>query len=195
MRYLILCLLIVGCGADPDDFKIQESDGCRSDDIECQEKVKEASDAASTEEENSQEDNEESDTEMATGTTPEPEGDEITVNVSVDVDVTINKVTGETSASGKCLPNKLCRGMSRQEVHDIMGDPHSTGKPLFGNGDLYWEWREDPGTEFYCADARYGHIVEGCRLFFNEITRGGIKYTILVGNERIRGDWIDVVNY
>jgi hypothetical protein len=30
MKYLIVCILWVGCGVDPDDFKAEKSDGCPS---------------------------------------------------------------------------------------------------------------------------------------------------------------------
>ena len=53
MKYLILIMFLFGCGVDPDDYKPEESDGCKSTDTECQAKKETSTD--DTEEANTEE--------------------------------------------------------------------------------------------------------------------------------------------
>jgi hypothetical protein len=117
--------------------------------------------------------------------------EEISVQVDVGVDVTVNVNTGESSAADRCAPNKLCRGMTRQEVHDIIGDPSTTEDFIM---ELRWHFKEPKGDLYYCADT-FWILDDQCHLAFTEYGPRDKKVWLLDNSSDMNPDWIDVVNY
>jgi len=191
MKHLMLAILmalIFGCGADPDDFSPQEPDGCRSGDTECQEKANDKNPVILG-----------TDTSTDTGTeteadvgTMEPSNDEITVNVDVNTAVTVNINSGETSAAIKCAPNKICRGMTKAEVHAVIGDPNTVNDWF---NEIRWEFREPGKSGYYCVSGPFDFIDDKCNLSFKEFIKGGNKVELLIGSDNMNSAWLDVLNY
>ncbi len=154
MRYIFIFLILLGCGADPDDFQIQKSDGCRSDDLECQKaKLEEekAKDEAENEEEN--------------------EGSKVT-----DLGSDENKITEENA--NNCMAGKICRGMTKAEVLDLLGDPKTLEKldPF-----EKWEWRENYSERFICGS------YYNCTITFRD--------GLVIGQKDINTQWLDLENF
>ncbi len=131
MKTLILLttLFLIGCGADPDDFKAKESDGCRSDDKDCL--------AAK----------------ISTDTDTDTEANDSTVSVSVNTQVTVNgdvnSTSGSTEAALNCQAGKLCRGMTKEEVIEILGEPKSI-KDVY-SGIVRWDYSDPDNGSLVCT--------------------------------------------
>jgi hypothetical protein len=171
IKVLVLAVLtafVVSCGADPDDYKVKESDGCASDDLECLENK------ASAEEELGS-----STTEANGNTNQENKGkDSITIenNITVNNNIGDSEVTLSENADN-CMAGKLCRGMTKSEVLDAIGVEPATMK-LQGSREI-WEWNLDFSGPV-CGSY-------SCRVIFAE--------GIVINQENMKGEYIDIENF
>ena len=174
--WIFITFGMISCGADPDDFQAQESDGCRSDDTQCQEEAESKAVATS---------------DPIVTETDNP--DEFEVEVAVDVKVRINTSTKETTAAENCQAGKLCRGMTTSEVQGVIGDPTTLSEPFVGKG-VDWEYREPHDTNHYCVDTVW--VTEDkCFIRFREVKVDGETVELLRDVEDIHGQWLDPVNF
>ena len=187
MYKLILLILVIGCGADPDDYQVQESDGCRSDDIECQAKVN-ADAATVAEEKTDSTTSDESESEKKSNEYPvkeEDDGDQsntiiVENNINVIID-TKGKAIDTTDKLDNCQNNKICRGFELGEVKELIGEPETVEiikrgyKKLTYTYDWYADYQE------VCARPN-------CYLVFDDNNK-------LVEQKDVKGELIDYENY
>lgn len=235
MKYLVLIMFLVGCGADPDDFKVQESDGCRSDDIECKAQVDNAivddpklangwtreieasANEICVEDASLQVDNTNAtmycscavdaaanrfkyadyaaDEEMYVSLledlgelqkcrekTKIADTSAVTVNTTIIVE---NQITvgpkGDTikaESAANCTENKLCRGLTKQQVIDLVGEPKTISK-------------RDPWEVWDYSDYTHDNPIcpayQACTVTF----RNGL----LVDQKNVRAELIDLINF
>lgn len=174
MKYLVLIMFLIGCGADPDDFKVEESDGCKSNDTECKAAVDGAKVATAT----------------ATATTTESETESaveeetkvsVKTTVIVENEVTIGK-EGETikaeTAEQNCQAGKICRGTAKAEIIDLLGEPKTITK-------------EDPFEVWNYSDYSENNLVcpawTKCTITF----RSGL----VVDQNKVKAEYIDLENF
>lgn len=169
MRYLLIFIMIYGCGIDPDDFAPEKSDGCKSGDESCQQ-AKVSAEVTDEEIDSSTEN-------------PAAETDEtITVEseVSVKTKVTIGPNGEEVTADHaeeNCAAGRICRGTTKDEVIDLLGEPAGLDKtePF-----EVWEWKEFGGEHWICGG------------FYCEIT---FRDDLVVDQVQINPRWLDLENF
>ena len=264
-RILLIGLMIVGCGADPDDFQPQESDGCRSDDIECQESVQTDAVSVITERDyNAEAEATWTDSDKASlidGCIPEAQSTldargisrssafsenycvcmeeyisgrytadeflddptkvsqetldvgavegcfavadtkegvsdtgDVAIKVDVGVTVDVNVTTRESSALRKCETDKLCRGMTKEEVLDVVGEPDTISEKILNPSITVWEWREEGDFNTLCQE-RYSFLADKCSLEFKTARVGARDVEILVRANDFLAERLDVLNY
>jgi len=175
-----LILFLYGCGVDPDDFMVQESDGCMSTDTECKAKLESDATAegiteeseASTEgktEEATKEENKEKSTDTITVES------EVTVKTKVVIGPNGEQISEENADN--CMANRICRGTTKAEIISLLGNPQTLKKrePF-----ETWEWKEFSGEKFICGDFT-------CEIMFRD--------GLVVDQDRINTQWLDLQNF
>lgn len=173
MRYLIILSLfvLIGCGADPDDFQVQESDGCRSDDLECQDALKEETETSSETDKTTDEALEES-----YETTPSIQVEsEVTVKTKIVIGPNGEEISEDDA--NDCMAGKICRGSTKAEVLDLLGDPDTLDKD---DPFEIWEWQDFSGDSIVCSGF-------SCEIKFRD--------GLVVDQERIDTTWLDLENF
>ena len=97
--------------------------------------------------------------------------------------------TDTESIADNCQAGKLCRGLTKEEVQDLLGDP--TAVSVTGNYEK-WTYSELMADSFLCvpliipsyADST---LTENCSVSF----RAGI----LTRQEGLKAEWIDLANF
>lgn len=179
---LILWVVMIGCGVDPDDYRAEEADGCRSDDVACQE----ALEAKSTEEgegTESQTDKEAQDPEGVndSSSSSDDRGDSITVETEVQVKTKVvvgpngERISEENADN--CQAGRFCRGSTKAEVLDLLGEPNVlTKEDPFET----WEWAEWDGRFFICGSFT-------CTVKFRD--------GLVVEQDQVNSQWLDLLNF
>lgn len=178
MRYLLILLFIFGCGIDPDDYKPEESDGCKSTDLKCQ--GIEIDDDMDLEEEEFawEEDKETSQTSDQTGSGDQAES--ITVNTQVNINVIVGP-SGEKidkDNADNCMAGRICRGLTKGEVIDLIGEPETIKK-------------QDP-FEVWTFYSDYGSLIEVCGLYSCTLT---FRDGQVVDQDGVKAQWLDLENF
>ena len=166
MKYLILLMFIFGCGVDPDDYQAEESDGCKSDDVACQEAVKEAG----VEEEGKEEEKE-------TGEEKGLESIVVESEVTVKTKVVIGANGEEISEddADNCQAGRIYRGSTKSEVVSLLGYPDTLEKE-----DPFETWSWYALEDVVCGGFN-------CTISFRE--------GLVVEQERINTRWLDLENF
>jgi hypothetical protein len=162
----VCVLMLTGCGIDPDDFKAKKSDGCPS------------SGCVPEEEQPGQEGSQE----------PKEPATEEHVQTSTTETRTVTTTTTTVEDDDKqdtvvCEEGKLCKGMTKEQVLAVIGEPQTIDKILYMT---YWEWEENPGEAVFCAE-RYTAITNRCSLEFS-----GDK---LWKAKDFKSEWLDVLSF
>lgn len=168
MKNLILILFLFGCGVDPDDYKPEESDGCKSTDTECQAKLEtETSTEEETEEATKEQNKEDSETITVES--------EVTVKTKIVIGPNGEEISEEDADN--CMAGRICRGTTKAEVLDLLGDPDTLDKE-----DPFetWEWQEFGGEKFICGGFT-------CEIKFRD--------GLVVDQDRINTQWLDLENF
>jgi len=187
MKYLILIMFLFGCGFDPDDYKPEEPDGCKSYDTQCQE----SEENVALEEEKPKEQQATENTENTEDTDMDENGDaslrgptsdetnNIVVNAATNINVIIG-VNGEQiprDNADNCMAGRLCRGSTKAEVLALIGQPNAlTKKDPFE----VWRWEDFSGDSIIC------------NAFMCEIT---FRDGLIVDQDDIDAEWLDLENF
>ena len=163
---ILVTLAMVGCGYDPDDAKPMASDGCRSDDVQCQEDK--VAKEASTEEEETEEAKEKNQESIVVES-------EVTVKTKVVIGNNGEEISH--ASADDCMAGKICRGALRWEVLQLLGDPDTFERT--GSLDI-WEWKDFSGDSVVCSGFT-------CTISF--------KDDLVVDQERIDAEWLDLENF
>jgi hypothetical protein len=168
IKFLVLAILTafaMSCGADPDDYKVKESDGCASDDLEC-EKNKTSAEKGKTAE--APENGFENDRSI--------HDESITIENNIMVNNNLANTPVSVENADNCMAGKICRGMTKGEILELAGEPTSFEK----DGIIEtWVWRDDyPYT--FCGVWR-------CAITF----QNGMVYD----QENVNGSLIDFENF
>jgi hypothetical protein len=133
----------------------------------------------------------------------ENDGDLI-VRVDAHKEIVINVNDQISSAGTDCDAGKICRGMTRQEVFDVIGEPTSVGDErhpdsLYGNF-LVWDFQDREPSSYpnedsqrFCTGTDYFHLK--CKLWFAEYNFDGENLTFLIDAEDMAAHWTDPVNF
>ncbi len=181
LNLLLILLILAACGADPDDYTPEKPDGCKSDDLECQEALDANSDELS-EEEGSEEEGSEQAAQSDDDKEPAQEEGDTTVSVDVEVDIDINteaqaEEAEEAAEEVECAANKICRGSTKADVLELLGDPDTLDKSGKTEG---WEWQEFSMDDHLCG----GYT---CQITFVD--------GVVSDQERVHTRWLDLENF
>lgn len=180
LNLLLFLLILAACGSDPDDFKPEKPDGCKSDDLECQEALKDQNEEVEGEDSNSVRTEILDEDEEQTKDSPSEPELHTTVSVDVEVEIDINteaQAEEEEVEEIECAANKLCRGSTKAEVLDLLGDPTNLSKS--GKIEI-WTWHEFSMDNHLCGGST-------CEITF---TDGAVS-----DQARVHTRWLDLENF
>ena len=169
---LLIILILLGCGADPDDYMMEESDGCKSGDKSCEKKEP-------TPPVLFDDDDDDEEKKPDTPKIGDQEKDDTGVNDVIVPDGFYDEnknFRNQDWVDENCEVNKLCRGASKQFVLEILERPTT----IKMKKDLeIWSWSE------------YGerHI---CGYFDCELT---FKNGLLFEQKKLDSVWLDLSNF
>jgi hypothetical protein len=84
--------------------------------------------------------------------------------------------------------------MTREEVHELVGEPTTIEQKFLSTNTVVWKWVEEGNYNTYCAEV-YAYIGDTCELEFLEKEIGGETVAILVKANSFKASWLDVLHF